>query len=137
MHSARFLPVEAFKQGNCCAAQTSQLQEKRRFLRRSVVLHANFSGHVYLTPPYDVACHLASLGASVWRKLDAFRWLRQALVHIQTRNAFGRRPRPSSMHTQPFRSVRVLRAFIWAWVQEIQVLSSIFSTHQEGADIKH
>ena len=34
----------------------------------------------------------------VWRELNAFGWLRQALVHIQTRHSLGRRPRRTLNH---------------------------------------
>ena len=43
------------------------------------------------------------LGGFVRREWNAFGRLRQALIHIQTTNALGPRPRPSSTHTQPFR----------------------------------
>ena len=43
------------------------------------------------------------LGGFVYREWNVFGRLRQALVHIQTTNALGRRPRPYSTYSQPFR----------------------------------
>ena len=39
----------------------------------------------------------------MYREWNVFGRLRQALVHIQTTNALGRRPRPYSSYSQPFR----------------------------------
>ena len=41
---------------------------------------------------------------------NAFSRLRQALIHIQTTDALGCCPRPSSTHTQPFWPVRIMVA---------------------------
>ena len=57
-------PVEAFNQGDSCAAQAFKYQLKKRFLRRSAVSCANSSGNVYLTSAYDSTFTLASLRAS-------------------------------------------------------------------------
>ena len=62
------------------------------------------------------------------RELNKIGWQRQALVHIQTTNALGRRPRPSSTNTQLFRPVRVMEASIWAGIQYTRGLSSDLDT---------
>ena len=54
------------------------------------------------------------------RERDAFGRLIQALVHIQLSNALGRRPRPSSTHTQPFWPVRELEASRLAGIHDVQ-----------------
>ena len=67
-------------------------------------------------------------------ELNAFGWLIQALVHIQTtNNALGRHlRRPCSTHTQPFRSLRVLQPPIWAWARVIQEFSRLTSALSSG-----
>ena len=50
----------------------------------------------------------------------AFGRLKQALAHIQTTNARDRRPRQSSTHTQPFRPVCVMEAFMWAGIHDVK-----------------
>ena len=93
------------------------IQEKRPFFRRGDVSCANSSGYV---PNSHIRCCLQfrELVGFVRRELNVFCWLRQALIHIQTMNTLGRRSRPSSMQTQPFRPVRVMEAFIWAGIQD-------------------
>ena len=46
----------------------------------------------------------------MYREWNVFGRLRQALVHIQTTNALGRRPRPYSSYSQPFRPGREIEA---------------------------
>ena len=59
------------------------------------------------------------------RDWNAFGRLRQALVHIQATNALGRRSRPSSTHTQPFRPVRVMEASVWAGIHDTQEFANL------------
>ena len=74
----------------------------------------------------------------MWREWNAFGRLRQALVHIQTTNALGRRPRPSSTHTQLFRPVRVMEASIWAVIHDVQEFVRLLEhSAQENANLKH
>ena len=76
------------------------------------------------------------------REWNAFDRLRQALVHIQTTNALGRRPRPSSTHTQPFRPVREMEVSMWRAsahiVQEFDSLAVLLEhSAQKNANLKH
>ena len=59
------------------------------------------------------------------REWNAFGRLRQTLIHIQTTNAPGCRPRLSSMHTHPFRPVRVMEASVWAGIHNGQEFDSL------------
>ena len=57
----------------------------------------------------------------MYREWDVFGRLRQALVHIQTtNNALGRRPRPYSTYSQPFRPGREIEASVWAGMHDLQ-----------------
>ena len=60
VHQARCLPVEAFEEGKKLRRTGFQLQQKRRFFHRSSFSCANYIGHVYLTPTYDVAWSFVS-----------------------------------------------------------------------------
>ena len=79
-----------------CPAQAFNFNKRDEF---SIVARFRvLSGHVCLTPTYDAACSFVSSGA---------------LIHIQTTNALGRRPRPYSTYLSTVsaragnRSVRV------------------------------
>ena len=95
--SNRVVPVAPYK----LSATT-----KETISRGSVVSCANSSDHFYQTTLDGAVCNMASMGALVWCELNSFWWLRLTLVHTQTRNFLGHRPRPSSTHTQPFRPLR-------------------------------
>ena len=113
MHQARCLPVEALEEDKQLGRTGFQLQQKKRFFHRSSFSCANSSDHVYLTPTYDAACSFVSSGALCTASGMYFGRLRQALVHILTTNALGRRPRPYSTYSSTVsararnRSVRV------------------------------
>ena len=84
---------------------TSKIGNLTRLLH--TLLHVmTLNTYIYIHT-YDAACKFGELGSFVGRELNAFGRLRQALVHIQTRNSLGRRPRPSSTYTQPFRPVHI------------------------------
>ena len=120
VHQARCLLVEAFKEGNCCVAQAFNNKRDDFSIVASSVSCANFSGHVYLTPTHDAACSSVSSGALCAVNGMHLGGLRQALVHIQTKNALGRRSRPSPTHTQPFRPVRVVETSMLAGIHNVQ-----------------
>ena len=73
------------------------------------------------------------------RWLNAFGWVRQALVHIQTRNALGRCPRPSSTvlgaHSTVSASVRNISIYLGMGTSDRNVFSSYFSTQRRRAQI--
>ena len=54
------------------------------------------------------------------REWNVFDWLIQALVHIQTTNALGRRPRPYSTYSQPFRPGREIETSVSAGMHDLQ-----------------
>ena len=57
--------IRGVQQGSLLRRTSLQIPVKETFLRRSAVSSANSSsGNVYLTPSYDFACNLASLGVS-------------------------------------------------------------------------
>ena len=56
----------------------------------------------------------------MYRKWNVFGRLRQALVHIQTTNALGRRPRPYSTYSQPFRPGQEIEASVRAGMHNLQ-----------------
>ena len=62
----------------------------------------------------------------MYREWNVFDRLKQALVHIQTTNALGRRPRPSSTYSQPFRPGR-----------DKSPLQQLEHSAQENANLKH
>ena len=59
--------------------------------------------------PRRCCLQFGELVSFVWRDLNACGRLRQALVLVQTRNSLGRRLRPFSLHTLPFRPLRRAR----------------------------
>ena len=56
----------------------------------------------------------------MYREWNVFGWLRQALVPIQTPNALGRRPRPYSTYSQPFRPGAEIGASVRAGMHDLQ-----------------
>ena len=56
----------------------------------------------------------------MYREWNVFGRLRQALVHIQTINALGRRPRPYSTYSQPFRPGREIEASVRVGMHDLQ-----------------
>ena len=101
--------LEAFKEGNCCVAQAFNYNKRHDFsivARFRVLIPAAMP--IYFLP----TMLLAVSWGFVRLEWGAFGRLRHALVHIQTTNALGRRPRPPSTHTQPFRPVRVVEVSI-------------------------
>ena len=67
----------------------------------------------------------AESGAYLRDSWNEFGRLRQALVHSQTTNALGRRPRQSSTHTQPFRPMRVVEASMRAGLHDVQEIARL------------
>ena len=56
----------------------------------------------------------------MYREWNVFGRLRQALVYIQITNALGRRPRPSSTYSQPFRPGRGKKESVLAGMYDLQ-----------------
>ena len=56
----------------------------------------------------------------MYREWNVFDRPRQALVHIQTTNALGRRPRPYSTYSQPFRPGRKKEASVQTGMNDLQ-----------------
>ena len=75
----------------------------------------------------------------MYREWNVFIRLRQALVHIQTTNALGRRPRPYSTYSQPFRPGREIEASVCELVCTIykSPLQQLEHSAQENANLKH
>ena len=75
----------------------------------------------------------------MYREWNVFGRLRQALVHIQTTNALGRRPRPYSTYSQPFRPGREIekRPCKLACTLYKSSLQQLEHSAQENANPKH
>ena len=56
----------------------------------------------------------------MYREGNVFGRLRQALAHIRATNALGRRPRPYSTYSQPFRPGREIEASVRAGMHDLQ-----------------
>ena len=63
--------------------------------------------------PRPCCLQFGALGGFVWRESNSFGWLRQALVHVQSRNSRGRLPRPSSCTLNRFDRRNRRNSSIW------------------------
>ena len=74
----------------------------------------------------------------MYREWNVFGRLRQALVRIKTTNALGRRPRPSSTYSQPFRPGREIEASVRAVCTiSKSPLQQLEHSGQENANLEH
>ena len=116
VHQARCLSVEAFKGGNCCVKRVTVASHRLSTTKKETIFPSELGFMCLFQRPClhnsHIRCclQLRESGGFVRREWNAFSRLRQALIRIQTTNALGPRPRPSSTHTQPFRPVRVMDA---------------------------